>query len=89
VNLSLYSATRFSRVVASGADSLGGTVSFQFVGGYMPTGGTVFDFFQASGRSGTFATSLIPSVPGHSLSWCMGRGGGVGGGVRTGSSMGT
>ena len=54
-----------SRVIASGATTLGGTVAFDFVNGFVPAAGVHFNIVTGSSRTGTFATTTIPSLPGR------------------------
>jgi hypothetical protein len=66
INLDLFSITRYSHVLATGAANLNGTAAFQLVGGFVPTPGMVFNFFQSGSRTGTFSTTTIPSFAGGS-----------------------
>ncbi len=63
--ISLLDSTRYSRVNATGSETLGGTVTFNFVNAYVPTSGAIFDFLHTGNRISTFATATIPAIPGH------------------------
>ncbi len=64
-NLSMLTSARYSRIIATGSDTLGGSVSFNLVNSFIPAAGTVFDFMQGASRAGTFATATVPSIPGR------------------------
>ena len=66
INLDLASSTRASRVIVTGSATLAGTAAFQLVGGFVPTPGMTFNFFQSASRAGTFGTTTIPNFPGGS-----------------------
>ena len=64
INMDLFSTTRFSRVIATGAATLAGTAAFQAVNAFSPPAGTVFDFFQSGSRTGQFTTATLnPTLP--------------------------
>jgi hypothetical protein len=63
LNMDAFSSSRASRVIASGAATLAGTLGFQFTGGFVPTPGMVFNFLSSASRAGTFANATIPSLP--------------------------
>jgi autotransporter-associated beta strand protein len=68
LNIDLQANQAFGRIIASGTSTLGGTVAFEFVNGFSPAAGVVFDFITSTGHSGQFATTTIPALSGRTTS---------------------
>src|SRR3989304_5989884 len=61
--------SQFDRLVVGGTASLGGTLDIDLVNGFTPSAGQSFQFLTAAGGvSGTFASTLFPTLPGG-LTW--------------------
>jgi autotransporter-associated beta strand protein len=59
----------YDKLDISGTASLGGTLHVTLISGFTPTAGDIFEFLTAdAGISGTFASTILPSMPG-SLLW--------------------
>lgn len=64
ITFSFAASNRYSRIVATGIDTLAGSITLTFTG-YTPAPATPFYLFQGTNSSGAFATATIPTFPGH------------------------
>ena len=56
-------AASFGRIVTTGAASLAGTLICNYVSGFVPASGNVFQFLTAGSRTGTFPLTYLPATP--------------------------
>jgi hypothetical protein len=61
--LELASASEFDRLLVTLDAIVDGTLTIDLIGGYVPSGGEVFDILDFDTLKGTFATVLLPMLP--------------------------